>query len=691
MNVDWRNRFGRNWITSVRRQGGSNNCWAFAATALYEAMIRIEHSLWTRRSEGDLARGTGKQAWDIGNIGEGAIFVERYGLADPDCFPWGEAASLYTAKPHGGALRATPLSPTPDRAGRTMRIATGATTALTAPAQKRQWIDLVGPMAVMIQPPQDFDSVGEGIYTPATSVIGMAHALLVVGFNDDERYWIVKNSWGDTWGVGGFGRISYDANLFEDPRFIGLRGTNPDPWSKRRLRNGALVQGANGATRNNFELFVKIGSTVEHWYREHSVAGMPWNRVGVVRSGDVWRDTWRNDALDCPAAVQSSFNRDYELVYRTSFRHLRHVYFDQSSGWWSDATIFGPREPVGIPGFVQSNRGAPGDFEVVVVIQGGQAEHWTKHNSAPWTRTPGEWYLRERFGSGIAFGGPALVQSKLGVTGTPENGRGDLHYVCAAWNGELQHYRRGSAGWELVGTFGANATSGPCMIEGTYGAGNEMGVGNFELCVAVGGQIEHWWRHNATAGPWNRSAVFGSGIRRVVALLQSTFLTNLEVIAERTDDRYQHFYRDGAGWHDGAIITSVSARTKAPGDYDGDDRTDIAIWRPPDGTWWTIDSSSDAQRAMQWGQNGDIPVPGDYEGDGRTDLAVWRPSEGNWYIIDSASGAQRTVQWGVDGDVPVPGDYDGDGGTALRSGDRRRALVHHRQRQRRAACPPVGR
>lgn len=99
--VDWRNRWGRNWITSVRNQGGSQNCWAFGTTALYEAMIRIEHSLWTRRSEADLARGAGKQAWDLGNFGEATIFVERYGLADPDCFPWSEWATLYTAKEGG--------------------------------------------------------------------------------------------------------------------------------------------------------------------------------------------------------------------------------------------------------------------------------------------------------------------------------------------------------------------------------------------------------------------------------------------------------------------------------------------------------------------------------------------------------------------------------------------------------------
>ncbi|MGD3109364.1 C1 family peptidase [Streptomyces sp. YGL11-2] len=555
--VDWRNRFGRGWITSVRDQGGSENCWAFATTALYEAMIRIEHVLWTRRSEGDLARGTGKQSWDSGNIGEGTIFAERYGLADPDCFPWGEAASLYTAKPHGANLRATPLSPTPDRAGRTMRIAPEATVSFTDGAWKRLWIDLVGPMATVVIPPLDFGSLRDGVYRPTTNVLGGAHALLVVGFNDDERYWIVKNSWGPGWGVGGFGRVSYDAGLLEPASFTGLRGTNPDPWARRRLRNGVLIQGSNGVLRNNFELFVKAGANIDHWYRENADAKMLWFRVGQVRSTDIYRDTFHDDALDFPAALQSTFNRDFELVYRSDYGRLRHVYYDQSGGLWNDATLFGPADPIGIPGFVQSNRGAPGDFEVIAVTADGQAHHWTKHNSFPWTRTPGEWYERETFGADIAFSGPSLVQSKLGVTGSPENGQGELHYVATLADGRLAHFRSPSttAGWAGIDAFGANATEAPCLIEGTYGAGNEAGVGNFELCVPVaGGQVEHWWRSNATLGAWTRSAAFGANVRRVLGLLQSTYGSNLELIVESNDGRCQHYWRDGGGWHPGPVI-----------------------------------------------------------------------------------------------------------------------------------------
>ncbi len=108
----------------------------------------------------------------------------------------------------------------------------------------------------------------------------------------------------------------------------------------------------------------------------------------------------------------------------------------------------------------------------------------------------------------------------------------------------------------------------------------------------------------------------------------------------------------------------LSTDVPVPSDYDGDGKTDFAVWRPSTGVWTIVQSSNEATVTGQWGASTDVPVPGDYDGDGKTDYAIWRPASGNWMIFKS-SGGTLTMQWGTLGDVPVPGDYDGDGKTDL--------------------------
>jgi Putative Ig domain/Matrixin/Ig-like domain from next to BRCA1 gene/FG-GAP-like repeat len=107
----------------------------------------------------------------------------------------------------------------------------------------------------------------------------------------------------------------------------------------------------------------------------------------------------------------------------------------------------------------------------------------------------------------------------------------------------------------------------------------------------------------------------------------------------------------------------VSTDMPVPADYDGDGKTDFAIWRPSTGQWWIMNSSNGSITSQQWGTSGDKPVPADYDGDGKADIALYRPSNGTWYIINSSNGSNTIVGWGMAGDMPVPADYDGDGKT----------------------------
>ncbi len=106
-----------------------------------------------------------------------------------------------------------------------------------------------------------------------------------------------------------------------------------------------------------------------------------------------------------------------------------------------------------------------------------------------------------------------------------------------------------------------------------------------------------------------------------------------------------------------APVTSA----KAPFDFDGDNKTDLSIFRPSVGQWWYQRSSDNVVPAFTFGNNTDKIVPADFTGDGKADVAFFRPSTGFWYVLRSEDSTFYGFPFGTTGDVPAPADYDGDG------------------------------
>jgi hypothetical protein len=129
------------------------------------------------------------------------------------------------------------------------------------------------------------------------------------------------------------------------------------------------------------------------------------------------------------------------------------------------------------------------------------------------------------------------------------------------------------------------------------------------------------------------------------------------------------------------LLSSTVVLGEVVGDFDGDGKTDLTVRRrnhpDPQLYWYTLNSRNNQFSQAQWGYNpgnsttSDLPALGDYDGDGKTDIAVFRrrftndPKPDYFFILRSGDSTMQAVQWGMDGDILIQQDYDGDGKTDI--------------------------
>lgn len=210
---DWRNVSGVNYVSPVRNQGSCGSCFAFSSMGMLESRLRIATnnevklvfspqdvvscSEYSQGCEGGFPYLiAGKYAQDFGVVTEDCDpYTGRDDTCKLDkCKRYYVAEYNYVGGFYGGCN------------------------------EELMKMELVrnGPMVVAFEVYPDFETYRGGIYhhtglrSKFNPFMLTNHAVLAVGYGFDkdtgEKYWIIKNSWGENWGENGYFRIRRGTN-----------------------------------------------------------------------------------------------------------------------------------------------------------------------------------------------------------------------------------------------------------------------------------------------------------------------------------------------------------------------------------------------------------------------------------------------------------------------------------------------
>ncbi len=196
--VDWRQKNGKNYISPIKNQGGCGSCVSFCTVALTEAMAAIEKGkFFLDLSEADLhfcsSHGANCGGWWPTSALDDVI---NRGVVDEASFPYNAAFS--------GGVHCIPVA---DRAKKITKLTSYST--LNSMAQRKQWLNDIGPLSAVFHVYEDFFGLGSGVYSHVTGTEVGYHCVEVIGYDDAQNCWICKNSWGTDFGDNGFFKIAY--------------------------------------------------------------------------------------------------------------------------------------------------------------------------------------------------------------------------------------------------------------------------------------------------------------------------------------------------------------------------------------------------------------------------------------------------------------------------------------------------
>lgn len=192
--LDWRDNNG-NYVSPVTDQKKCGSCWAFSMTA------GLESNVLRNQNTGapvDLSEQVMVSCSGVGSCNGGTLnanFLMTTGLPPESFYPYTALDGDCATTGAGWEKEAK-------------KIGSWGSVSKTIAAFKTALNDY-GPLPIAFYVYEDFIHYKSGIYSYTTGKRLGGHAVLLVGYNDAEQYFIVKNSWNTGWGEKGYFRIAY--------------------------------------------------------------------------------------------------------------------------------------------------------------------------------------------------------------------------------------------------------------------------------------------------------------------------------------------------------------------------------------------------------------------------------------------------------------------------------------------------
>ncbi len=200
----------RNKVSPVKHQGACGSCWAFASMAVLEANLMIKKNLLEDLSEQfvlDCAKGKdGQKAGSCNGGWYGGVFdfFKDRGPATEDKVPYKTKDSFCSP---GAPSRVTAKIV----AWGYVRSDAGKPTV----REIKEALCRYGPLAACVKVTPAFQAYVGGIFDEHASVTGdedINHAITIVGWDENKKAFLIKNSWGTGWGENGYIWIEYTSN-----------------------------------------------------------------------------------------------------------------------------------------------------------------------------------------------------------------------------------------------------------------------------------------------------------------------------------------------------------------------------------------------------------------------------------------------------------------------------------------------